>query len=155
MQGTWVRSLVREDPTCRRATKSTSHNYWAHVLQLLKPAHCNYWSPRAQSPCSATREATIMRSPRTATKSSPQSPQLEKTLAQQPRPNAAKNKIKIKKKKTRNISDLTDLSYYLKNFKKIKARGFPGGAVVESLPANAGDTGPSPGLGGSHMLRSN
>ena len=33
--------------------------------------------------------------------------------------------------------------------------GFPGGAVVESLPANAGDTGSSPGLGGSHMLRSN
>ena len=25
--------------------------------------------------------------------------------------------------------------------------GFPGGAVVESLPANAGDTGSSPGLG--------
>ena len=33
-------------------------------------------------------------------------------------------------------------------------RGFPGGAVVESLPANAGDMGSSPGLGGSHMLRS-
>ena len=32
--------------------------------------------------------------------------------------------------------------------------GFPGGAVVENLPANAGDTGPSPGLGRSHMLRS-
>ena len=32
--------------------------------------------------------------------------------------------------------------------------GFPGGAVVESLPANAGDTGSGPGLGGSHMLRS-
>ena len=31
-------------------------------------------------------------------------------------------------------------------FKKIP-RGFPGGAVVESLPANAGDTGSSPGLG--------
>ena len=27
-------------------------------------------------------------------------------------------------------------------------RGFPGGAVVESLPAGAGDTGSSPGLGG-------
>ena len=26
-------------------------------------------------------------------------------------------------------------------------RGFPGGAVVENLPANAGDTGSSPGLG--------
>ena len=33
--------------------------------------------------------------------------------------------------------------------------GFPGGAVVENLPANAGDTGSSPGLGRSHMLRSN
>ena len=29
--------------------------------------------------------------------------------------------------------------------------GFPGGAVVENLPANAGNTGSSPGLGGSHM----
>ena len=33
--------------------------------------------------------------------------------------------------------------------------GFPGGAVVESLPANAGDTGSSPGLGRSHVPRSN
>ena len=32
--------------------------------------------------------------------------------------------------------------------------GFPGGAVVENLPANSGDTGSSPGLGGSHMPRS-
>ena len=31
------------------------------------------------------------------------------------------------------------------------AQGFPGGAVVGSLPVNAGDTGSSPGLGGSHM----
>ena len=30
-------------------------------------------------------------------------------------------------------------------------RGFPGGAVVENLPANAGYTGSSPGLGRSHM----
>ena len=33
--------------------------------------------------------------------------------------------------------------------------GFPGGAVVENPPANAGDTGSSPGLGRSHMPRSN
>ena len=33
-------------------------------------------------------------------------------------------------------------------------QGFPGGAVVESLPADAGDTGSSPGLGGSHVPRS-
>ena len=31
--------------------------------------------------------------------------------------------------------------------------GFPGGAVVESLPANAGDPGSSPGLGGSRVPR--
>ena len=33
--------------------------------------------------------------------------------------------------------------------------GFPGGAVVRNLPANAGDTGSSPGPGRSHMPRSN
>ena len=38
---------------------------------------------------------------------------------------------------------------------KIKCWGFPGGAAVETLPANAGDTGSSPGLGRSHMPRSN
>ena len=38
---------------------------------------------------------------------------------------------------------------------KVSVPGFPGGAVVENLPANAGDIGSSPGLGGSHMPRSN
>ena len=33
--------------------------------------------------------------------------------------------------------------------------GFPGGAVVENLPANAGDMGSSPGLGRSQVPRSN
>ena len=49
MQGTPVAAVVREDPTCRGATKPmchnywacalepSSHNYWAHVQQLLKP----------------------------------------------------------------------------------------------------------------------
>ena len=32
--------------------------------------------------------------------------------------------------------------------------GFPGGAVVKNLLANAGDTGLSPGPGRSHMPRS-
>ena len=90
MQGTRVWALVREDPTCRGATKPmchnywacalepVSHNYWARVPQLLKPAYHNYWSPHAWSPCSATREAAAMRST-CATKSSPRSPQLEKS----------------------------------------------------------------------------
>ena len=33
------------------------------------------------------------------------------------------------------------------SIKHLEKRGFPGGAVVESLPANAGDMGSSPGLG--------
>ena len=57
---------------------------WALEPQLL--------SLRVWSLCSATREATIMRGPRTAMKSGPHFPQLEKTLAQKRRPNTAKNK---------------------------------------------------------------
>ena len=83
MQGTRVQALIREDPTCRRATKPVrhnyracalepaSHNYWAHVPQLLKPPHLE--------PVLPTREATAMRSLRTTTKSSPRSLQPEKS----------------------------------------------------------------------------
>ena len=51
------------------------------------------------------------------------------------------------------------LSIYPKKTKtliqKDTYRGFPGGAVVKNLPANARDTGSSPGRGRSHMPRSN
>ena len=46
-------------------------------------------------------------------------------------------------------------TYKFFSLKKYNIGGFPGGAVVENLPANAGDTGSSPGLGRSHMPRSN
>ena len=36
-----------------------------------------------------------------------------------------------------------------------KTRDFPGGAVVKNPPANVGDRASSPGLGRSHMPRSN
>ena len=39
--------------------------------------------------------------------------------------------------------------------KKQASGDFPGGAVVQNPPANAGDTGSSPGPGRSHMTRSN
>ena len=64
VQGTRVRALGREDPTCRGATTEATttgparRNYWGHVLQLLTPAHL----------CSATREAIAMRSLRAAMK---------------------------------------------------------------------------------------
>ena len=56
-------------------------------------------SLRVWSLCSATREAAIVRGPRTAMKSGPRLPQLEEALAQKLRPNTAKNKNKFKKKK--------------------------------------------------------
>ena len=57
---------------------------WAREPQLL--------SPRIWSLCSTTREAAIVRGPRTAMKSGPCLPQLEKALAQKRRPNTGKNK---------------------------------------------------------------
>ena len=51
--------------------------------------------------------------------------------------------------------------YFLKTlnqkiyFAKGLYRDFPGGAVVKNPPANAGDTGLSPGPGRSHIPRSN
>ena len=41
MQGTGVRALVREDPTCREAIKPVLYNYWACALE---PASRNYWA---------------------------------------------------------------------------------------------------------------
>ena len=96
MQGTWVRALVWEDPTCRGAAKPVRHNYWACTLE---PASHNYWSLRA-----TTTEAHVhrARAPQrekppqweapALQQSSPRLRQLEKARVQQQRPNAAKNK---------------------------------------------------------------
>ena len=50
---------------------------------------------------------------------------------------------------------ITGLFSLVRDTLKYDFSGFPGGVVVESLPANAGDTGSGPGLGGSHMPWSN
>ena len=46
MQGTRVRALLREDPTCCGATKPVHHNYWACALEstatTTEPASHNY-----------------------------------------------------------------------------------------------------------------
>ena len=49
IQGTWVRFLVREDPTCHGATKPMLCNYWsqhprAHAQHQEKPPH---WEAQA------------------------------------------------------------------------------------------------------------
>ena len=79
MREMWVRSRVREESTCRGATKLVCHNYWG---------------PRAHRPGSTARGATTVRSLRTTVKSSPCSPQLGKARVQQQRPSAAKKKKK-------------------------------------------------------------
>ena len=69
---------------------------WAREPQLL--------SLRIWSLCSTTREATTVRGLRTAMKSGPRLPQLEKALAQKRRPNTAKKiNIKINKLKKNNV----------------------------------------------------
>ena len=45
VQGTRVRALVWEDPTCRGATKPVCHNYWACALE---PASHNCWAHAPQ-----------------------------------------------------------------------------------------------------------
>ena len=60
MQETWVRSLIREDPTCLRAAGPGSHNYWTcdlepgsckyRSLQSLDPVLHSKWSHRNEKP---------------------------------------------------------------------------------------------------------
>ena len=96
MQGTRVRALVREYPTCHGATKPVHRNYWACALE---PGSHNYWArvpqllkPACLEPVLHNKAKPPQWGPRTATKRSPRSLQLEKAHVQQRRPNAAKNK---------------------------------------------------------------
>ena len=53
MQGTQVRSLVREDPTCRGATSLCT--------QLLKPTHPRAHAPRQEKPPQREAQALLQR----------------------------------------------------------------------------------------------
>ena len=53
MQGTRVRALIQEDPTCCRATKPARHNYWACTLE---PASHDYWAHTPRLPKPAHRD---------------------------------------------------------------------------------------------------
>ena len=85
---------------------------WAREPQLL--------SLRVWSLCSATREAAIVRGSRTAMKSGPHLPQLEKALAQKRRPNTAKNKLIHLKKKRKEVLIHTTTRMNLKNIMLVK-----------------------------------
>ena len=64
----------------------------SHMPRSGKAREPQLLSLRVWSLCSATGEAAMVRGPRTAMRSGPRSPQLEKALAQKRRPNTAKNK---------------------------------------------------------------
>ena len=84
MEETWVRSLVREDATWRRAAgvvcyhcwacapEPRGHKSWAHVLQLQKPMHAWAWAPQKEKP--PQWDAGLWQ-----LESSPHSPQLEES----------------------------------------------------------------------------
>ena len=101
MQGTRVRAQVWEDPTCRGAAAPMSQNYWA----------C------ASGACAPQGEAAMVRGPRTAMKSGPRLPQLEKALAQKRRPNTAISKLK-KNKKAKNYNEISSHTFIMAIIKK-------------------------------------
>ena len=85
VQGTRVRALVQEDPTCRGATKPMRHNYWACALE---PTRHNYWArvPQLLKPTCLEPELRNKRShrnekPTHCNKECPRSLQLEKPCA--------------------------------------------------------------------------
>ena len=67
MQGTWVQSLVREDPTCHGATKPVHHNYWACTLE---PMCHNYWA-RVSQLLKPTHRDPVLRNKRSHHKEKP------------------------------------------------------------------------------------
>ena len=84
VRGTRVWALVREDPTCRRATRPVRHSYWACTLEpashncwacmpqlprlmSLEPMLCNKRSHRNEKPAHRNKEG----SPLTSTRESP------------------------------------------------------------------------------------
>ena len=99
MQGTWVWSLVWEDPTCRRATKPVRHNYRARVMQLLKPACLepmlrNKRSHHNEKPAHCSEELPLLaatrESPCTATKTQCRQEEKKKLQSQAP---PSRNKV--------------------------------------------------------------
>ena len=79
-----IQSLAWECSTCRGATKLVHRNYWACVLQLLKPV--------CLEPVLHHEKSYHGKNSSHHKKEKPRSPQVEKARVQQQRPRATKNK---------------------------------------------------------------
>ena len=90
------------------------HNYWARMLQLLKPTNLE---------SVLHKRSTAVRSLCTVAKSSPRSLQLEKAYQQQQRPSATKNILInfLKKKLKREITKGETYSWKIVTYKVKKA----------------------------------
>ena len=84
-------AVVKNPPANSGNTGSSPGLGRSHMLRSSWAREAQLLSLRVWSLCSATREATIVRGPRTTMKSDPRLPQLEKALAQKRRPNIAIN----------------------------------------------------------------
>ncbi|KAJ8784724.1 hypothetical protein J1605_008075 [Eschrichtius robustus] len=189
MQGTRVRALVREDPTCRGAVKP-------HHLEISPGRGCGYYrvypvscvyAPGAlglpeilsiRQNGAGNEDLVFLDFPGGAVVKNPpanagdmgSSPGLGRL--HMPRSNWAREPQLLSSHATtteardvlfegERLGGMIDFFKYLMcnhmgitRALKTPKEGFPGGSVVENLPANAGDTGSSPGLGRSHMPRS-
>ena len=84
MQGTQVRSLVREDSTCCRATKPTHHTYEALALESVL---CNKRRHRKEKPAHHNQRVAL---------SLPQLEKAHKSTKEHERPSTAKKKVSKK-----------------------------------------------------------
>ena len=50
MQGTQILSVVQKDSTGYEATKPVCRNYWAYMLQPLKPTHPRAYAQQQEKP---------------------------------------------------------------------------------------------------------
>ena len=94
MQGTWVQSLVREDPMCHRTTKPVHHNYWSPLA--LEPTCCNSWSQHVGEPVVCNKKPPQWEAKAPQLERNPHL-QLEKARTQQRGPRATPNKNNLKK----------------------------------------------------------
>ena len=91
MQGTQLRSLVREDSTCCGTSKPVCHNCWVPMLQLLKPtylepvvhnkgSHCNQnlTHHNAEQPLLSSTRESCMKATKTERLAQPKIKQVNK-----------------------------------------------------------------------------
>ena len=140
VQETWVWSLIWEVPTWCRAIRPRCQNFWACMLQLLKPVHLrpvlhNKRRPRSERPAHRNSRVT------------PTHRNYRKPCKQQQRPSRTKINNFIKKKGI--IWRRLWKSWFYHPEYRLSSTIFPHNSVGKESACNAGDPGSTPGSGRS------